>query len=585
MATASNKVAKIKEAFGQEGEAAWIANLWDSYNNQREGKRQEWLELQKYIFATDTSSTSNNALPWKNSTTIPKICQIRDNLHANYMASLFPNDNWLTWNAYDSQSASKDKAKTITGYMSNKTREGGFEETVSQLIYDYIDFGNCFAMPSFESRYNVYEGERVPDFIGPTAVRIHPFDIVFNPLAASFDKTFKIIRSVKTIGELLGLAEDHPQQAFWLSVVEDRLRKKEALSGFKKEDFDKASLMSVDGFGNYYEYLQSEYVEILEFYGDSYSDEEGLKRNRRITITDRSFVANDIAIPTFSGRPNIFHVGWRNRTDNLWAMGPLDNLVGMQYRLDHLENAKADAHDLAIQPPLKIIGEVEEFEWGPSAEIHIDENGDVQEVLKNLNAVITAESQMEAIEMRMELYAGAPREAMGIRSPGEKTAFEVQVLDNATGRIFRDKTNQFERRMLEPLLNAMLEEAIRNMDMPDVVRTVDNDLKAVEFTSITKEDLTAKGILRPIGARHFAQQANQLQNVMGIFNSPIGQMIAPHTSRKELTRFVEDVTDLRGYSMFKANIGILEDQETQSLVNTASEDLEVEATQDMTGVA
>jgi hypothetical protein len=27
-------------------------------------------------------------------------------------------------------------------------------------------------------------------------------------------------------------------------------------------------------------------------------------------------------------------------------MGPLDNLVGLQYRIDHLENAKADALDL-----------------------------------------------------------------------------------------------------------------------------------------------------------------------------------------------------------------------------------------------
>jgi hypothetical protein len=41
-------------------------------------------------------------------------------------------------------------------------------------------------------------------------------------------------------------------------------------------------------------------------------------------------------------------------------MGPLDNLVGMQYRIDHLENLKADVFDLIAFPPLKIKGYVED---------------------------------------------------------------------------------------------------------------------------------------------------------------------------------------------------------------------------------
>ena len=46
--------------------------------------------------------------------------------------------------------------------------------------------------------------------------------------------------------------------------------------------------------------------------------------------------------------------GWRPRPDNLYAMGPLDNLVGMQYRIDHLENLKSDVFDQIAYPILKI---------------------------------------------------------------------------------------------------------------------------------------------------------------------------------------------------------------------------------------
>ena len=35
----------------------------------------------------------------------------------------------------------------------------------------------------------------------------------------------------------------------------------------------------------------------------------------------------------------------------------------------------------------------------------------------------------------MEEMAGAPKEAMGFRSPGEKTAYEVQRMENAASQV------------------------------------------------------------------------------------------------------------------------------------------------------
>ena len=68
-------------------------------------------ELQGYLYATDTTKTSNSKLPWSNKTTLPKLTQIMENLVANYEATLFPNQDWLKWEAADANSAIAEKKK------------------------------------------------------------------------------------------------------------------------------------------------------------------------------------------------------------------------------------------------------------------------------------------------------------------------------------------------------------------------------------------------------------------------------------------------------------------------------------------
>ncbi len=565
------KVAEIAKSFTQDCEAAWVSNLWTTYNNQRQSKIEEWKEQRDYIFATDTSTTSNSSLPWKNSTTLPKLCQIRDNLHSNYLSALFPNDDWVRWEAYSSEDAMRQKAEAIEAYMKNKCREGDFRNTMSSLLYDFIDYGNAFATVDYFNRVReLPDGSMVSSYAGPKVVRISPLDIVFNPLAASFEESFKVVRSVKSTGELLAMAEDMPEHDGLREALERRELLRREGAGFTKEDFDKAVGIDSDGFGSYYEYLQGDYVEILEFYGDYHNQGSNeLQRHRVITVIDRSITLSNEEMQSWFGEEPIYHVGWRKRPDNLWAMGPLENLVGMQYRIDHLENAGADAMDLAIHPPLVVAGEVEQFNWGPGEEIHIDENGSVQELGKNIGAVMAAESKISQLEERMELYAGAPREAMGVRSPGEKTAFEIQQLQNASGRIFQEKITSFEIELLEKVLNAMAESARRNVDGVEVIKVMDNELGIQNFLSITKEDITARGKVRPIGARHFAAQAQLLQNLTGVLNSPIGNMIAPHTSSKAMSSLVEDILGLERFSLFRPNVALEEQQETQTLANEA----------------
>jgi hypothetical protein len=578
----TGSVYETTEEFAPEAQAEIVSNLWNQWNSARQSWISEKKELRNYLFATDTTKTTNSMLHWKNSTTLPKLTQIRDNLHSNYIAAAFPNDNWLKWEGYSIDAEVAQKKNAITSYMRNKTREDNFMEVVSQLLLDYIDYGNAFCDVKFvqEFKNDPETGEAIPQYIGPRATRIHPFNIVFNPLAEDFYKSPKIVRQLKNMGELKKDAEDQPQNAGLQKAVKiaEAMRSKAITGGSSKEETDMFEGLTMDGFGSYSEYLRSGMVEILEFEGDIFDTETGkLLRNRKVLVADRMTVLLNEEIPDWLGSTK-FHVGWRTRPDNAWAMGPLDNLVGMQYRIDHLENLKADMFDLIAAPPLLIRGEVEEFNWGPYEEIHVDEGGDV--TLLNVNAqALNADMQIAMLEQRMEEYAGAPKQAMGIRTPGEKTAFEVQQLQNAAGRIFQVKINNFELNLLEPLLNAMLQVARRNMDLVDTIRVMDDDIGVVSFMNVTKEDITAAGKLRPIGSRHFSAQAQLMQNLLQLFNSSVGQLILPNVSTKELTKLVEEALQLEKFQLFSDNAQLFEQAERERLASQIQEQLAVEQQQ------
>lgn len=570
-------VAELQQMLAPENMAAQISALWSMHSDARRPWVNQKMELRNYIFATDTTTTSNSTLPWKNKTTLPKLCQIRDNLHANYMSALFPNDDWLKWEAYTKDAATKAKRISIQSYMQNKLRMSNFREVISQLLYDYIDYGNVVGDVEWVTEWteDADTGERIPGYIGPKAVRVSPLDIVFNPIASSFEDTYKVTRYIKTIGELQQEVDDKPELGYNREIIEKAYKFRQSLSAFGPDDFVKATALTVDGFGSLYEYYQSGYVEILEFEGSLHDHATGtFHKNAIITVVDRCYVARVATMPSWLGKSTKSHTAWRKRPDNLYGMGPLDNLVGMQYRIDHLENLKADAMDLTVHPPLKVVGQVEEFTWAPGVQVYVNEGGDIGEISKGMQGIISANNEIALLEQKMEEMAGAPKQAMGIRTPGEKTAFEVQTLEMAASRIFQHKIQQFEI-FMEEMLNKMLEVSRRNMDGSDVVRVLDNDLGVLSFLQLTKEDITASGKLRPIGARHFAAQATRLQNIVALSNTPLWQdpQVQAHISGKALARMLEDLLDVEQFEIFSENIRVLEMTETQQLAHQGEEDI------------
>lgn len=564
MAGTTLDIEKLMEAHSLAGS---IANSWSEWDSLRSKWLEEKKELRNYVFATDTRTTSNSKNPWSNSTTTPKLTQIYDNLKANYSAALFPNAHWMRWEAKDEGSASRAKRDTIQAYMETKLNQSDFETTADRLLDDYILYGNCFATVEWVEDYTVLDeemGDTTIDYIGPKAVRISPFDIVFNPTAPDFASSPKIVRSITTLGEIKRLADngDETMQAIFSKMVGNR----KAISGAKTSRL-KSNAYVADGFSSIEHYYGSGYVEVLTFYGDIFDAISGeVKVNRKITIVDRAYVFEDVPIANWLGRAPIFHAGWRSRPDNLWAMGPLDNLVGLQYRMDHIENLRADVFDQIAFPILKIRGDVEKFSFAPGTKIILGEEGDVVPLSPDTTA-LNADFQLQQLDHKMEELAGAPRQAMGIRTPGEKTAFEVQSLMNASSRIFQHKAEKYEREFLTKLLNAMLESARRNLNVSDTIRVLQMDDSVVLFNEITKEDIKGNGMIRPVGASHFAERAQRLQHLQSIAQFRMDPGVNPHLSGKKIAEILS--LELNEPALFGENIAVKEQLATQQAVQDA----------------
>jgi hypothetical protein len=561
-----------------EAVAATITDLWVKWDMARVSWKTEKKELREYLFATDTKKTSNSKLPWKNNTVTPKLTQLRDNLHANYIAALFPNDNWFMWESSDRTPNLLKKKTAITEYMKTKLKGSNFELIVSNLIYDYIDYGNVFVGHAFvsETKTDMDTGDVINLYTGPKAFRVNPLDVVINPLSDSFSKSPFIRRILKSVGDLQRDVIDNPS----LGYNKEALDKALSMRSDYRDDAEqkKSDGLSVDGFGSIDEYINSDLVEILELWGDIYDKEtKTYRKDAVITICDRKFVLRNTENKSWLGTKPFFHCGWRLRPDNLWAQGPLDQLMGMQYRIDHLENLKADVFDQIAYPVAKIKGNtVEEFEFEPGAVIFCGDEGDV-EFLRPDATALQADMQINELMNRMEELAGAPKQAMGIRTPGEKTKYEVQQLENAAGRIFQSKVNWFEKNILEPLINSMLEEARRNFGAVERIKTLDPQFGAEMFIEITKDDLVGSGRLYPIGARHFAEQAKFIQELTQTMQAvQTIPSVAAHMSGKAIAKALEENFGWSSYGIVKDNALIFEQAETQRLMNQVQEDMQVE---------
>lgn len=539
---------------------------------------QRWNEVRNYIYATDTSSTTaQEGSPWKNRTTRPKLTWIHDKLLTEYVRNLLPSDNFFRWQAHPRSGS--DKAKAIEHYMIHKLRHPlvNFRHVLTQCLDDFIMFGNAFAGVEYvvHRQRSIKTGEQTLIFKGARPYRISPYDSHLDPDAANFERSYFASRAVKPMAQFL--RDVHANPSMYVQSEVEKVKAARANSFAEGViDFIKKQNQANDSLVVPIDMWESQEVELIEYYGDIYDkDEDKFHENVHVVVADGLWPIVFRSNPTYTGAKPVVHAGWRRRPENLWGMGPLENLVGLQYRIDHMENAKSDAIDYCVYPIIKVTGDATDDDYllQPGEKWYVPSNGNVELIYPDPR-VLMFENPIMAYEREMEEYAGVPRETAGFRTPGEKTAFEVDQLLSHADNHFAEKLLQFEDEFIEPMLNLLLEMNFMLMDRTDLASIPEGDYEG--WAKLTPDDLKQDGRLYPIGSKHFRHRQTKMEKVVQILE--VGAKLAQqHTDSYQALKVLEEESGLEEYGIIRFGAGMEES------VQLAKKQQELEEQQNQAG--
>ena len=497
--------------------ATRINSLWENfrYSSGYIQRADDVSEVKRFLNATSTYDTSNVYNDQSHTTHRPKIAQIADTLEAHYVSSLLPTDDWMTFTPDEEDSADIVDRKKIESYIRNRHRLYDHRSIITKVLRDWIeDIAIVEVVWTAETANNEVKGMPIKGYVGPKIRRLDFERMAFDPRARSFDDSWKIIQSVKTYGDIAQEIEDETYPESYREVLKDAMLFRQYYREHPDVFGEDWADAEYSGWGtNDFYFRISESVEILTFYGTLYDvNKEELIVNQKIVIIDRKWLLLQEPVNTWNGKPHIFMSSWRDRPKNLIGMSPLENLTGMQFAINHLQNTRADALDTLLHPDRvqTMIDDERREEDGSLTYFSNEPGGNVRNIAPDANIAHT-EADIEALERKMEEYAGVPRSAAGIKVPGEQTKFEVQTLRDAGTLLFQSKIKKFEKDILEKCLNAELELARSNLD--ENLRILVDRPEGQVFDTIGPDLMEKKGTLVARGASHFIQQSRIVQEL------------------------------------------------------------------------
>ena len=547
-----------------------IAGYWEEWNSSRETALALWSEIDNYLLATDTSMLEGGE-NFDHKTHIPIASELHEDLLAIVYSTMFPHEDWLGWKGFEINAITKQLRSKVKSYIKQCHALSGFNIQMRKVIDDLVRYGNCFAQAYYKNDTVDTEEGYLSGYSGPAVKRISPFDIVFNPTATDFEKTPKIIRSLVSVGELLEFLENISDEDQMIASEETQSLLQRRTGGFRdRAERYKDKQFIPQGFGSLDEYYSSGYVELLWFYGDILDEvETKVYKKRCIVVVDK----DTIILDKEEVKPSVFKGGWTARPDNLWSQGPLDKVIGINYMINHRENGKNDAIDKFIYPDRSYVGDVEEIydEVTGHTKYIMPEGGSVSDIRPD-STVLTFDNQIMMHRDLARTSARLPQQLAGFRTAGEKTATEVQSLNDGAFRGFINKVAQVEEDLLEPLVQAEMRIAKDNFS--SIIKVLEEDEEGILLTtSITEEDLSANGKLLPVGSRRFSRQLQQLQGLTQLTNTNIAQMVAPHINTYNLAKTVEGLYGFDQYAFINKFASIDENLEMQEKQMMAEQEM------------
>lgn len=573
----------IYSSIDKDSDAVAIAEKWQAWESSKQEWNNRYQETLQYLYATSTDeiySQAGTREDFASNTHIPKLTQIYDLLCTYYGEALFSLSDYITWEGEAKDTLALTKRKHIKDFVKGMLNKGGFREKTLHLLQDYVASGNPFVMPEWKQEFKYDDkGGSTLVWEGAVARIINPLDIVFDPTCKDFAHSPKIIRSVVSLGDLKLMSQhDEAMKKAFDKMIANRQKVRAAMT---QGDTIVGDSLNIAGFGSLSSYMCSDSCELLEFYGDLYDIEKDmLKSKKKIIIMDRSVVLSEEDMLPINNYNYIFKGGWRDRPNCLWSMSALENLLGMQYRIDFLENKRADCYDFISNPQVVEKGDVTAPEVvAPGAKWHCDKDADVR-YLSPDSTILTADNYIAMYEQKMDAFAGAPKEALGFRTPGEKTAFEVQQLMNAATRIFNRQIRKFEVEVFEPIVNAMYELFLYMKKGQKIsIKTTNDEYNTPTIIEVSVDDLRGDGAIRAVGSEYYSDRAQTAQTLMQLGNSALfmSPEVLANISPKVLGQVFLDVSGLNKYpDVFRENSRIYEAGEQQVLSQQVMKQIDTE---------
>jgi len=550
--------------------AAEIAGYWHEWDSARSSQLEMWAEIDSYIHATDTSSVEGGD-NFDHKTFIPVISEIHEDLIAIIYGTVFPHEEWLGWKGYDAKAVAKEKRVKLLAMVKQFHSLNAFSTTFRKVIDDLVRYGNCFVKVGYVNETQQEDDQTVSGYLGPKPMRISPYDIVYNPTHQEFSKAPKIIKSLISTGEFKEFVDSLGDQSNLTPDELQRLLARRSGGSLDNSDRYKETQYIAAGFGSIEEYYNSGMIELMWFYGDIYDPvTQEIHKGRCVVCVD----GNTVVFERFEPKQTIFKGGWKPRPDNLWSQGPLDNLIGINYMINHRENSKNDSIDSFANPDRAYIGDVEEIydEVTGQTKYIMPEGGSVQDITPDAT-VLTYDNQ---IQMHMEMARRAariPQQLTGFRTAGEKTAFEVQNLNDGAFRGFINKAMQFEEDVIEKVITAEIRVAKENF--ASVISVLSEDEEGIiSVLQVTEDDLSSNGKLIPFGARRFARNLQQLAGLQNLTQGPLYQIVGRHFNTYDLARVWESLNGFESFEVIKKFAAIDEEMEAQEATMLAEQQMQ-----------